>query len=139
MGMKQYHVIDPTFFYDAIALFNMSVDWFSENEKTIDRYGELSTTYEHRIIQGSLQSQGTSLNFGADGNTEDMKYEFYCKSLYRIKIGDFLFYKNRWLHVESVRDFDEWGVRSAVLKMVNLTNYKDLEETVKYLRGELQI
>lgn len=139
MGMKQYHVIDPTFFYDAIALFNMSVDWFSENEKTIDKYGELSTTYEHRIIQGSLQSQGTSLNFGADGNTEDMKYEFYCKSLYRIKIGDFLFYKNRWLHVESVRDFDEWGVRSAVLKMVNLTNYKDLEETVKYLKGELQI
>ena len=40
MAMKQYHVIDPTFFYDAILLFNMSVDWYCESEKKLDRYGE---------------------------------------------------------------------------------------------------
>ena len=136
---KQYHVIDPTFFDEALLEFNMSVDWYYEGDKTIDRYGDLTTSYVKRTIEGSLQSQGTSLSLSKEGNTEDMEYEFFCKSLFRIKIGDFLFYKNRWLHVYSVRDFDEWGVRSAKLKMVNLTNYKDLEETVKYLEGQILI
>ena len=133
--MKQNHVIDPTWFYDAIEEFAFDYDWFYEGDFQINDLGEKTTSYVRDSIHGSLQSQGTSLKQSKDGNTEDMTYEFYCKSSYRIKIGDFILYKNRWLHVDSVRDFDEWGVRSCKLTMVNLNNYKDLLETVKYLQG----
>ena len=92
--------------------------------------------YGKETIRGSLQSKGTRLNQNVNRNSEDMQYEFYCKSLYRISIGDFIFYKNRWLRVFTVNDFDEYGVRSAVLQMVELNNYKDFKEYLKYLRGE---
>ena len=98
--------------------------------------GEKETQFVKDYIRGSLQSQGTSLNQKKEGNTENMKYEFYCMSKFRIKIGDFICYKNRWLHVDSVRDFDEWGVRSATLTMINLENYKNLQESVRFLNGD---
>ena len=71
-----------------------------------------------------------------DGNTKEMRYNFYCKSLYRIDIGDIIEYKNRYLRVESVKDFDEYGVRECSLLMVQLTKYRDLADYIKYLQGE---
>lgn len=136
MSNYQNHVVDPTYFYDAIEEFAFDFDWYVATGVDSDELFRDVRTFEKRTIRGSLQSQGTALNQSTAGNTENMEYEFYCKSLFRIQIGDFIFYKNRWLHVESVRDFDEWGVRSARLKMVNLANYHDFEEYIKYLRGE---
>ena len=132
----QNHVIDPTYFYDAIEEFAFNYEWYVVNGLSLDELGRRITQFDKRIIRGSLQSKGTSLNFKSSGNTETMKYEFYCKSLYRISIGDFIHYKDRWLHVDNVNDYDGWGVRSASLTMVNLNNYKDLQEYLKYLNGE---
>jgi len=84
-----------------------------------------------------LQSQGSSQRQALTANTEQMNYEFYCKSLYRIHINDFILYKNRWLRVNSVHDFDEYGVRHVSLTMVDINNYRDLAEYVKYLNGSL--
>lgn len=134
--MAQFHVIDPTFFFEAVEEFALDFDWYYEGDMLIDELGEKKTQFVKDVIRGSLQSQGTALNQRMEGNIENMKYEFYCMSNYRIKIGDFIFYKNRWLHVDSVRDFDEWGVRSATLTMVNLTNFKDLQESVRFLNGD---
>ena len=134
--MKQNHVIDPTWFYEAVEEFAFNYPWFYEGDIAVNDLGEKTTSFVKDTIRGSLQSQGTSLNQSKNGNTEQMTYEFYCMSKYRIKIGDFILYKNRWLHVDSVRDFDEWGVRSCKLTMVNLNNYKDLLESVKYLKGQ---
>lgn len=134
--MAQHHVIDPMFFYEAVEEFALDCDWYYESDLIIDDLGEKKTRFVKDYIRGSLQSQGTALKQSKDGNTEDMKYEFYCMAKYRIKIGDFIFYKNRWLHVDSVRDFDEWGVRSCTLTMINLNNYKDLQESVRFLNGE---
>lgn len=133
--MPQNHIIDPTYFYDAIEQFAFNFDWYVVNASTIDDLGRRINSFDKKIIRGSLQSQGISLKQDIKLNSEDMDYRFYCKSLYRIKIGDFMFYKNRWLHVESVRDFDEWGVRSARLKMVNLNDYRDFNEYINYLNG----
>ncbi len=135
----QNHVIDPTFFYDAIEVFAFNYEWYVVKEISLDELGRRITQFDKLTIRGSLQSQGTSLNLSTSGNTETMRYRFYCKSLYRINIGDFIRYKNRWLHVDEVSDFDEWGVRSASLTMVNLNNYKDLLEYVKYLEGDILV
>ena len=133
----QNHVIDPTYFYDVIEEFAFNFDWYPVKDNIVDAMGKKTFQYAKEKIRGSLQSQGTSLNQNLDLNTESMEYRFYCKSLYRISIGDFIHYKNRWLRVKSVRDFDEYGVRSAVLQMVQLANYKDFAEYLKYLNGQV--
>lgn len=132
----QNHVVDPTFFYDAIEQFNFTFDWFIETTSGLDEYGRKTSSFTHEEIQGSLQSKGTRLNQSKEGNTQEKIYEFYCKSLYRINIGDFILYKDTWLFVEHVQDYDEYGVREATLKMVQLNQYKDLYEYYKYLTGE---
>lgn len=135
--MPQNHIIDPTYFYDAIAQFAFNFDWYPQMGVSINDLGKQTYTYDHKIISGSLQSQGTNLAQSVDLNTENMQYRFYCKSLYRISVGDFMKYKERYLRVIAVRDYDEYGVRSATLQMINLVNYKDFKEYLKYLEGEI--
>ena len=135
--LYQNHVVDPTYFYDAIEEFAFNFDWYPQKQTVVDAMGRRGYQYDHQIIRGSLQSQGTTLNQNVNLNTEDMRYEFYCKSLYRLSVGDFIFYKNRWLRVFGVHDYDEWGVRSADLQMVQLDNYKDFQQYLKYLNGQV--
>lgn len=134
--MPQNHVIDPLYFKEALDEFAFNYTWYSEGEFVLDDMGRKVTKFDAKTIYGSLQSQGTALQQKIEGNTEQMKYKFYCMSNYRIKIGDFIVYKNRFLHVDNVEDYDEWGVRNCALTMTNLTNLKDLEESNRYLSGE---
>ena len=132
----QNHVIDPTYFYDCIEEFSFDYNIYVVEKKEIDAGGNVKRTYSKNLIRGSLQSQGVELRQSKDGNTKEMRYNFYCKSLYRIDIGDIIEYKNRYLRVESVKDFDEYGVRECSLLMVQLTQYRDLAGYIKYLQGE---
>ena len=132
----QNHVIDPTYFYDCIEEFSFDYNIYVVEKKEIDASGNVKRTYSKNVIRGSLQSQGVELRQSKDGNTKEMRYNFYCKSLYRIDIGDIIEYKNRYLRVESVKDFDEYGVRECSLLMVQLTQYRDLADYIKYLQGE---
>lgn len=134
--MPQNHVIDPTFFFDAILEFAFDYDWYPVKEVKLDDMKRRVTIFDHLTINGSLQPQTGSIDFKKEGNTHNLQYKFYCKSLYRINLGDFIHYKNRWLHVDEVQDYDEWGVREVNLTMVNLTDYRDLESYIKYLEGE---
>ena len=135
--LYQNHVVDPTYFYDAIEEFAFNFEWYPCKGTTVDPMGHRVYKYDSQIIRGSLQSQGTTLSQNVNLNTEDMQYEFYCKSLYRITIGDFIHYKDRWLRVFGVHDYDEWGVRQADLRMVQLSNYHDFEQYLKYLTGQV--
>ena len=132
----QNHVIDPTYFYDCIEEFSFNYNIYVVEKKEIDASGNVKRTYSKNAIRGSLQSQGVELRQSKDGNTKEMRYNFYCKSLYRIDIGDIIEYKNRYLRVESVKDFDEYGVRECSLLMVQLTKYRDLADYIKYLQGD---
>jgi len=134
--MSQNHVIDPTFFYDVIEEFSFNYTIYVLTGKSIDEYGETTSTYTTSTIRGSLQSHGTTLNKSLEGNTTSIRYNFYCKSLYRINIGDVIVYKNNYLRVISVRDYDEYGCRSCELEQVQLTAYRDLAAYVKYLQGQ---
>lgn len=132
----QNHVIDPTYFYDAIEEFSFNYEIYIVTGKSIDDFGNTVTTFSKNIIRGSLQSQGTKLNQSDTGNTTEMEYNFYCKSLYRINIGDVLVYKNKYLLCKSVNDYDEYGVREASLESIQLVQYRDLYAYIKYLNGE---
>lgn len=136
MANYKNHLIDPSYFYDAIEEFAFDYDIYVKTGETQDEYFRTKMTFEKQTIRGSLQTQGLSLNQAKTGNIQTNEYNFYCKSLYRISIGDFIFYKGQWLHVDSVHEYDEWGVREAHLTMVQLSSYKDLEEYVKYIEGQ---
>lgn len=131
------HIIDPTFFWDAIEEFSFDYDIYVVTDKYIDDEGYEQRLYSKEVIRGSLQSNGISLHQSKEGNTKSKTYDFYCKSLYRINIGDVIEYKNNFYLVNDVNnDYDEYGVRAAKLTMIDLTDYQDLSDYIKYLSGE---
>lgn len=130
------HVVDPTWFFDALDLFTFEYDWFVQKGFAVDEMGRRITKFDKLKIEGSLQPEQTSLNFSENGNTQTYKYNFYCRSIFRIDIGDFIFYKNSYLHVDGVHEYDEYGVRSCTLTMINLNKYKDLKDYIDYLNGD---
>ena len=137
MANYQNHLVDPTFFWDAIEEFAFDYDLYVLTEKNeVDEYGNTTYTYDKTTIRGSLQSQGLSLSQEKKGNKTEKDYNFYCKSLYRINIGDVIEYKNNFFLVDSVQDYDEWGVRSCSVKGIQLTAYRDLADYVAYINGE---
>lgn len=136
MSNYQNHVIDPTFFFDAIEEFSFDYDIYVVTEKILDERGREKLTFNKQTIRGSLQSDGTTLSQSFEGNETKMSYNFYCKSLYRINIGDVIFYKGHYLRCNSVHDFDEFGVRSCTLQKIQLASYRDLLDYIKYLEGE---
>lgn len=136
----QNHVIDPTYFYDAIEEFSFNFKLYVLTGKTRDLdTGKTKSTYTTEIVRGSLQSQGQRLNQTNDGNTVTVQYNFYCKSFYRISIGDILEYKNLYLRVDSVQDYDEYGCRQCSMSMIQLTAYRDLADYIKYQQGEVLV
>lgn len=135
MANYKNHLIDPFYFYDAIEEFAFDYDIYVQTKETTDEYFRTTHSYEKQSIRGSLQTNGLSLRQSKTGNTQENTYRFYCKSLYRINIGDFICYKEQWLHVDSIHEYDEWGVREASLSMVQLSSYRDLEDYVNYING----
>lgn len=134
----QNHVIDPTYFYDAIDEFSFNYTIYVViNNEDIDEYGIRHETFSKQIISGSLQSTGLKLIQSKSGNTHSRTYNFYCKSLYRINIGDVIEYKNQYLRCdELIDDYDEMGVRGAKLVEIQLTQYRDFADYMKYLKGD---
>lgn len=130
------HVIDPSYFYDAIEEFAFNYTIYIQSEKDdIDDYGCARYKYSQNVIRGSLQPQASRLNQRMSGNTIQSEYKFYCKSLYRINIGDVIVYRNEYLMCYDSQNYDEWGVREASLRAVTLTKYRDLSDYVNYLNG----
>lgn len=133
------HVIDPTYFYDALKQFSFKYNIYHTKGLTIDELGMQHYIYEYDHIIGSLQSQGHSRQKKEDGNVDTWDYSFYCKSLYRIDIGDIIEYRDKFLCVTSITDYDEWGVREAKLTMIELAAYKDFAEYLRFLNKEEMI
>ena len=139
MANYQNHVVDPSYFFDAIEQFAFDYDAYIVINKDVDDYGRVISNFDKVTVRGSLQTQGVQVVRSKTGNTHDIIYNFYCKSLYRLKPNDVIFYKNQYLLVIDVHDYDEWGVRSCKLKAIQLTKYNDLHEYIKYINGEVII
>lgn len=131
----QNHVIDPTFFFDAIEEFAFNYRVFVASGITIDDQGKEHINYVTNTIRGSLQSNGSQVNRSLEGNTVNKGYSFYCTSLYRINIGDIIYYQHNAFIVTSVRDYDEWGCRECSVETIQLSQYRDLSDYIKYIEG----
>ena len=131
----QNHVIDPTFFYDAIEEFSFNYVIYTVESVGLADNGREKITYSKNIIRGSLQSQGLNLVQSNKGNTQTKEYNFYCKSLYRLEIGDIIEYKNNYYRCKFVQDYDEFGVRNGTLELIKLSAYRDLKDYIDYLKG----
>lgn len=130
------HVIDPSYFYDAIEQFAFDYDIYVQTEKDdIDDYGNAKYTFSKETIRGSLQPHGSRQVQKKEGNSVESEFKFYCKSLYRINIGDVIFHNNEWLRCYDSQNYDEYGVREASLRSVTLSKYRDLADYVNYLNG----
>lgn len=134
--MSINHVVDPTFFFDAIDEFSFEYKIYVVNKDGVDDYGNTMLSYLEKTINGSLQIQTKRERQSKDGNTNETRYMFYCKSLYRIDIGDIIDYNGDYLRVNEIHPYDEYGVREASLTMINLNAYRDFAEYIKFMRGE---
>lgn len=133
------HIVDPTFFDDALAEFDDEYTVYVAGNLIIDDYGNQKRTYSAHKIRGSLQSEEKRINKSANGgNTYQWQFQFYCKSSYPIDIHDYLLADGKLLLVTGVTCRDEAGVRWCSLEMTNLADPKDLEKFNKFEDGRLQ-
>lgn len=134
------HVIDPTFFFDAIDEFSFEYPFYVvSKEDDVDEYGNAKLKYQASTISGSLQIQTNRESQSKEGNTFEVEYMFYCKSLYRINVGDIIEYNGNFLRCNGIHPYDEYGCREASLKMIQLSAYRDFADFIKYIRGEKTI
>ena len=130
------HIIDPTFFYDAIEEFAFNyVIYHKDKGDTIDEYGRAKPNYKQDIIRGSFQTKGTDISRDMKGNTTSEEADFYCNSLQRIHINDIVVRNNQYYIVNGTTNYDEWGVREARLKIISLEENRDFQEWLKYQTG----
>lgn len=134
--MARNHVIDPQFFYELINRFSFDYDIYVRVKQDVDDAGYQTQTYSKQTISGSLQVGEVKRSVRKEGSTDSVEYDFYCKSLYRIQIGDFINYNNTWMICDAVQAYDEYGVRQAHLKVIQLSMYSDLQAYVKFLQGK---
>ena len=79
--MRTNHLVDPTFFFDAIEEFSFNYPIYVVNKAgDVDEYGNTKLKYERKTIRGSLQVQTKREIQSKDGNTAEVRYMFYCKS-----------------------------------------------------------
>lgn len=133
--MSFNHVIDPTYFYDAVALFAFTYTFYVCMKKGLNDYGQERYDYKTSIITGSLQIQGINEHQSLTGTTNSVDYKFYCISKYQINIGDVIEYEDKYLRVNNVMPYNEYGVRQASLTMIQLTAYRDFADYIYYIKG----
>ena len=132
------HVINPTFFYDAIDLYSFEYDAYIVKNVQRDAYGMQKSLFDKVHIRGSLQTQGSKLNQSKKGNTVSNTFKFYYKSKYRLNIGDFMMYENKLLHVIDSQPYNEYGVRECTLEMTQLNEHRDLAEFIHLQTGDVR-
>lgn len=130
------HIIDPTYFYDAIDMFAFNYTIYRKNAvDEIDEYGRAKISYKKDIISGSFQTQGNDKSRKASGNTDSELVNFYCKSIYRIHKDDIVERYGNYYIVNGIHNYDEWGVREATLSMINISQNRDFSEWLKFQTG----
>lgn len=133
------HIIDPTFFYDAIDMYSFNYDAYIVRNIERDEYGRQKSTFDKVKVRGSMQTQGANLSQSKTGNTVSNRFKFYYKSKYRLNIGDFMIYDNKLLHIVDSQPYNEYGVRECALEMAQLNEHRDLAEFIKLQTGDIRI
>lgn len=136
------HLNDVRYFWDAIENFSFDYDFYTFSGKSVNDKGKVIKTFTHSTIRGSLQSAGGyKKSKDKSGATVAATFKFYCKSIYKFNIDDFICTQDgQWLICTEVPEpYSEWGVRAGVFEMTDLYHHKDLADYIKTLNGENQI
>jgi len=130
------HIIDATYFYDAVEefAFNYTIYYKGKGDE-LDEYGRAIPQYEKSTIRGSFQTQGNRISRKLDGNIQTEGASFYCMSLYRIHINDIVERNGNYYIVNQITNYDEWGVRKAELSVMTIQENRDFQEWLKYQTG----
>lgn len=132
------HIIDPTFFDDAIDEYSFEYEAYIVSNIEPNEYGMQKATFDKVKVRGSLQTQGSTLSQNAKGNVVSNRFKFYYKSKYRLNIGDFMTYDNKLLHVINSQPYNEYGVRECTLEMTQLNEHRDLAEFIHLQTGDVR-
>lgn len=136
------HNIDVKYFWDAIEAFSFNYEFYTYSGRTVDNLGHVIKTFEKSTIRGSLQSDhGYKKTRDKAGSTAEGTFNFYCESIYRFNIDDFIKTpQGQWLICTSVTEpYDEYGVRAGVFVMTDLYHHKQLADYLNTLAGKNKI
>lgn len=136
------HLNDVKYFWDAIEHFSFAHDFYTFSGRTVDERGRVKKSYTHSKIVGSLQSYGGyKKNTDKSGNTVGATFRFFCKSIYKFNVDDFIkTQEGTWLICTEVTEpYSEWGVRAGTFVMTDLYAHKELQDYVNTLEGRTEI
>ena len=136
------HNIDVKYFWDAIEYFSFEYEFYTYSGRKVDALGHVKKTYTKSTIIGSLQSAGGfHKNKNKDGSTVSASFNFYCKSIYRFSVDDFIKTpQGQWLICVGVSEpYDEYGVRAGQFEMTDLYHHKELSDYLDTLEGKNEI
>lgn len=134
--MAKQHIIPPTFFWPGISIFEADYDCYIKTGVDIDALGNRHDTYTKQTIKCSLQRQVRTKEQDTTGNKVPQRCNFYCKSIFRLDIDDYIFADGQYFIVKEMQPYDEYGCREGVVERVDIRNNKDLMEYIKYLEGD---
>lgn len=132
------HLNDTKFFWDAIEAFSFDYDFYTNSGRKVDSLGHIRKMYTKKTIRGSLQSsQGYKKSKSVEGATVSATFNFYCKSLYKFDVDDFIKTpQGQWLICVAVTEpYDEYGVRAGTFEMTDLYHHKELLDYINYSEG----
>lgn len=136
------HLNDVRYFWDAIENFSFDYDFYTFSGRSVDEKGKVIKTFTHSTIRGSLQSYGGyAKSKDKSGATTSGTFKFFCKSIYKFNIDDFIRTQDgQWLICVAIDEpYSEWGVRAGSFQMTDLYHHKDLADYIKTLSGEYEI
>lgn len=136
------HLNDVRYFWDAIENFSFDYDFYTYSGRTVDDRGHIKKSFTHSTIRGSLQSSnGYSKTRDKSGATVEGSFNFYCKSIYKFNIDDFIrTQEGQWLICVAVTEpYGEWGVRAGTFVMTDLYHQKELSDYLDTLNGVNEI
>ncbi len=133
------HIIDPTFFFDAIDMYSFDYIAYIVKGVTRDDYGMQRSEYSKVKVRGSLQTQGSRLSQSKTGNVVSNTFKFYHKGTYSLNIGDFIIYNDKLLHIIDITSYAEYGVSECTLEMTQLNEHRDLAEFIHLQTGDKRI
>ena len=136
------HEIDVKYFWDAIDAFSFDYDFYTYSGRTVDELGHVKKTYEKAVINGSLQANdGYKKSKNKAGSTVTASFNFYCKSLYKFSVDDFIkTEEGQWLICTGVTEpYNEYGVRAGTFEMTDLYHHKELSDYLDTLSGKNKI
>lgn len=128
---------DKTFFWNSLRVFEKEYDVYVKDDIRIDEYGNRKISFATYKVFLVLETMGRSKQTNQKGNYLTNIYKWYSRDTYRLDVGDFIQAGSKTIMITEVRENDDYGVREGSGEVIDLSNYRDLDEFIKTLRERI--